>query len=182
MGKGKKKKPISPKKSIQSLQESRDGGQIALRGYTYQFLYACYLMLTNQNENTIFQLKYSVNRQNASFLADVLQNFLEAYLLDKDRYFKMVYDFPVANGNLKKILEGKLDEASLKYWKEVIEKIKESQTSWDWSQYNFEDFLSRLSFENLKKEIFEDEIEKALIQYHDISTDNLKLYVKKQCL
>lgn len=89
----------------------------------------------------------------------------------------MVYDFPVANGNLKKILEGKLDEASLKYWKEVIEKIKESQTSWDWSQYNFEDFLSRLSFENLKKEIFEDEIEKALIQYHDISTDNLKLYV-----
>lgn len=37
MGKGKKKKPISPKKSIQSLQESRDGGQIALRGYTYQF-------------------------------------------------------------------------------------------------------------------------------------------------
>lgn len=199
MGKGKKKKPISPKKSIQSLQESRDGGQIALRGYTYQFLYACYLMLTNQNESTIFQLegiedvdriekqdggqithiqlKYSVNRQNASFLADVLQNFLEAYLLDKDRYFKMVYDFPVANGNLKKILEGKLDEASLKYWKEVIEKIKESQTSWDWSQYNFEDFLSRLSFENLKKEIFEDEIEKALIQYHDISTDNLKLYV-----
>ena len=101
-------------------------------------------MLTNQNESTIFQLegiedvdriekqdggqithiqlKYSVNRQNASFLADVLQNFLEAYLLDKDRYFKMVYDFPVANGNLKKILEGKLDEASLKYWKEVIEK------------------------------------------------------------
>ena len=89
MGKGKKKKPISPKKSIQSLQESRDGGQIALRGYTYQFLYACYLMLTNQNESTIFQLegiedvdriekqdggqithiqlKYSVNRQNASF-------------------------------------------------------------------------------------------------------------------
>ena len=57
MGKGKKKKPISPKKSIQSLQESRDGGQIALRGYTYQFLYACYLMLTNQNENTIFQLE-----------------------------------------------------------------------------------------------------------------------------
>ena len=100
---------------------------------------------------THIQLKYSVNRQNASFLADVLQNFLEAYLLDKDRYFKMVYDFPVANGNLKKILEGKLDEASLKYWKEVIEKIKESQTSWDWSQYNFEDFLSRLSFENLKK-------------------------------
>ena len=138
MGKGKKKKPIPPKKNIQSLQGSRDGGQIALRGYTYQFLYACYLILTNQNENTIFQLegiedvdriekqdggqithiqlKYSVNRQNASFLYDVLQNFLEAYLLDKDRYFKMVYDFPVANGNLKKILENKLYEASLKYW------------------------------------------------------------------
>ena len=59
MGKGKKKKPISPKKSIQSLQESRDGGQIALRGYTYQFLYACYLMLTNQMRIQSFNLKAS---------------------------------------------------------------------------------------------------------------------------
>ena len=41
MGKGKKKKPISPKKSIQSLQESRDGGQIALRGYTYHVQHLC---------------------------------------------------------------------------------------------------------------------------------------------
>lgn len=34
-----------PKASIEELQESRNGGQIALRGYSYQFLYSCYLML-----------------------------------------------------------------------------------------------------------------------------------------
>lgn len=33
-----------PKASIEELQESRNGGQIALRGYSYQFLYSCYLI------------------------------------------------------------------------------------------------------------------------------------------
>lgn len=35
------KKPPVAKVSIQELCESRDGGQIALRGYSYQFLYSC---------------------------------------------------------------------------------------------------------------------------------------------
>lgn len=43
-----------PKASIEELQESRNGGQIALRGYSYQFLYSCYLMLSCKDENTVF--------------------------------------------------------------------------------------------------------------------------------
>lgn len=41
MGKGTKKKAkktVNPKLNIQELAASRDGGQIALRGYSYQFL------------------------------------------------------------------------------------------------------------------------------------------------
>ena len=38
--KKKSKKPIPPKANIQELNESRDGGQIALSGYSYQFLYS----------------------------------------------------------------------------------------------------------------------------------------------
>jgi len=109
-----------PKASIQDLQASRDGGQIALRGFTYQFLYSCYLILSEPDPNTVIhlegiedidqikyghssknithiQLKYSTKKQDASFLKDVLKSFLEAYLLDnKIRSFKLVYDFPVA--------------------------------------------------------------------------------------
>ena len=82
-----------PKASIEELQESRNGGQIALRGYSYQFLYSCYLMLSCKDENTVFnlegiedidkivstsdeqktmniQLKYSENKQDASFCFD----------------------------------------------------------------------------------------------------------------
>ena len=46
-----------PKASIEELQESRNGGQIALRGYSYQFLYSCYLMLSCKDENTVFNLE-----------------------------------------------------------------------------------------------------------------------------
>ena len=117
--KKKNKKVTAPKANIQELSISRDGGQIALRGYSYQFLYSCYLILSLSNPSNFFQLegiedidcimqkngsndithiqlKYSVNKQDASFLTDVLKNFLEAYLLDQNRFFKLVYDFPVA--------------------------------------------------------------------------------------
>ena len=134
--KKKNKKVTAPKANIQELSISRDGGQIALRGYSYQFLYSCYLILSSSNPSNFFQLegiedidcimqkngsndithiqlKYSVNKQDASFLTDVLKNFLEAYLLDQNRFFKLVYDFPVAKGNLSKIFASKLDEKSI---------------------------------------------------------------------
>lgn len=105
----KKKKRKSNKKTsvakvnIQELQESRDGGQIALKGYSYQFLYSCNLILS-ADANTTFtlegiedidsvkysddskiithiQLKYSTQRQDASFMDSVLKNYLEAYLM-----------------------------------------------------------------------------------------------------
>ena len=139
--KKKNKKITAPKANIQELSISRDGGQIALRGYSYQFLYSCYLILSSSNPSNFFQLegiedidcimqkngsndithiqlKYSVNKQDASFLTDVLKNFLEAYLLDQNRFFKLVYDFPVAKGHLSKMqisyLDGLLQQGNRK--------------------------------------------------------------------
>ena len=109
------KNPPVVRANLQELQDSRDGGQIALRGYSYQFLYSCNLILSS-DADTVFtlegiedidsvkysdgsktithiQLKYSTQRQDASFMDSVLKNYLEAYLLDKNRNFKLVYDF-----------------------------------------------------------------------------------------
>ena len=202
MGKGtnkKGKKIVASKANIQELNASRDGGQIALRGYSYQFLYSCYLILSSQSPNTSFQLegiedidcikeendssdithiqlKYSINKQNASFLFDVLKNFLEAYLLDSARKFQLVYDFPVAAGNLSKLLFSNLDEKSCAYWKHVISDIRQNNPSWNWSLYDFNQFISRLSFKKVEKSALAAAIEKALVQAYEITTDNISLF------
>ena len=159
MGKGSKKarkNTSSFKVSIQELKDSRNGGQVALRGYSYQFLYSCYLILSSSSSDISFQLegvedidfieqkdtnsnithiqlKYSTNKQNASFLSSVLKNFLETYLLDQNRYFKLVYDFPVAEGHLDKLIASNLDENSRAYWVNVISDIQKKLPSWNWS-------------------------------------------------
>ena len=189
--KKKNKKVTAPKANIQELSISRDGGQIALRGYSYQFLYSCYLILSSSNPSNFFQLegiedidcimqkngsndithiqlKYSVNKQDASFLTDVLKNFLEAYLLDQNRFFKLVYDFPVAKGHLSKIFASKLDEKSRTHWAGVISNIKKNNPSWNWSVYDFDKFISHLSFEKIEKSILATEIEKTLIRIYEI--------------
>ena len=202
MGKGKNKKGkkvAAPKANIQELNASRDGGQIALRGYSYQFLYSCYLILSSSSPNISFQLegiedidyikqendssdithiqlKYSINKQDASFLAGVLKNFLEAYLIDPARKFQLVYDFPVATGNLSKLFFSNLDEKSRIYWKQVISDIRWNNPSWNWSLYDFDQFISRLSFKKVEKSALAAAIEKALVQTYEITTDNISLF------
>lgn len=187
------------KASIEELQESRNGGQIALRGYSYQFLYSCYLMLSCKDENTVFnlegiedidkivstsdeqktmhiQLKYSENKQDASFMKSVLKNFLEAYLLDKNRALKLVYDFSVAKGHLSKLVNNILDSDELQYWKVTVDEIKNENPQWNWNQLDFDDFISKLSYENIKKAVLAERVEMALIENYDITTDNIKLF------
>ena len=192
------KKPPVAKVNFQELRESRDGGQIALRGYSYQFLYSCYLILSSDT-NTVFtlegiedidaikysdgnktithiQLKYSTQRQDASFMDSVLKNYLEAYLIDKNRHFKLVYDFSVAAGNLSKLFLGNLDKKSKEFWEAKIDNIKKETSLWNWSDFDFEDFIQRLSFKNIKKDALEKSIEDSLIKNFEINTDSISLF------
>ena len=193
-----KKKPPVAKVNIQELRESRDGGQIALRGYSYQFLYSCNLILSSDTNEvftlegvedidtikcsgdnkviTHIQLKYSTQRQDASFMDSVLKNYLEAYLIDKNRYFKLVYDFSVAAGNLRKLFSRNLDNTSREFWKTKIDTIKKETSFWNWSNFDFEDFIQRLSFENVEKNSLEKSIEESLIKNFGINTDNISLF------
>jgi hypothetical protein len=202
------KKSASPKATIQELVDSRDGGQIALRGFTYQFLYSCYLILSELGTGTVFnlegiedidiseykdaaqnithiQLKYSTQKQDASFLKDVLKNFLEAYLLDNTRNFKLIYDFSVAKGNLSKLFANDLDDKATSYWEGVIEQIKAGNSCWDWNNFVFQNFVAKLSFEKRAKNDLAHEIENKLIEAYDITTDNISIFansIKIRCL
>lgn len=98
---------------------------------------------------THIQLKFSTQRQDASFMDSVLKNYLEAYLIDKNRYFKLVYDFSVAAGNLSKLFSGNLDKNSKEFWKTKVDNIKKETSLWNWNNFDFEDFIRRISFENI---------------------------------
>lgn len=83
------------------------------------------IVSTSDEQKTMhIQLKYSENKQDASFMKSVLKNFLEAYLLDKNRAFKLVYDFSVAKGHLSKLVNNILDSDELQYWKATVDEIK----------------------------------------------------------
>ena len=106
----------------------------------------------------------------------VLKNYLEAYLIDKNRYFKLVYDFSVATGNLSKLFLGNLDKNSKEFWKTKINAIKKETPLWNWNDFDFEDFIKRLSFENVKKDFLEKSIEDLLIKNFEINTDSISLF------
>ncbi|MCY7008591.1 hypothetical protein OCK72_08060 [Fusobacterium simiae] len=193
------------KPTIKELQKSRTGGQIALKGFTYQFLYSCYLILSTMDKDTFFylegiedidkininnnihiQLKYSSQKQDASFLKDILKNYLEVYLLDKkNRNFKLVYDFSVAKGNLRKLFDSNLDTESKNYWIKVIKQIKEENPTWNWKEFSYDNFISKLSFEKVEKNTLSQKIEESLIKIHNITSDNISLFanaIKIFCL
>ena len=53
----KKAKGVAVNATLQELQASRVGGQVALKGYSYQFLYSCYLILSSSSQDVSFQLE-----------------------------------------------------------------------------------------------------------------------------
>ena len=193
------KKQISITKTIDEIQANRTGGQIALQGYSYQFLYSCYLIASSADDRTSFQLegmedidcieynvdrtsllhiqlKYSTQKQDASFMKSILKNFLEVYLLDQNRNFKLVYDFDVATGHLSKLIAGKLDATSVEHWQNVIAEIEQATAYWDWSKYSFDDFISKLSFEKVARSDLEQHILDVLAANYQITTDNVQLF------
>lgn len=170
MAKKKTKRTNKSRSTIQEVHESRTGGQIALSGYSYQFLYSCYLILSELDYNTTFtlegiedidkisceksesgaithlQLKYSMNKQDASFLKDILKNFLEVYLIDNNREFKLIYDFEVAKGKLSNLIEKGINNTDNDYWNQVIQNIRDDNPVWNWESFSYDDFISKLSF------------------------------------
>ncbi|AKB77827.1 hypothetical protein MSHOH_1344 [Methanosarcina horonobensis HB-1 = JCM 15518] len=211
MSKSKRKKgKVTSKNSydLTKVENSRDGGAVALTGFDYQCLYSCYTLLKFLRDETALirlegledidtyvlektkhiehiQVKYSENRQDASYLKSILKNFLEVYLHDisnNSRAFVLIYDFNIADGNFKKLVnrrdDEKLDNNAIEYWTNIIKQIQESTPYWNWERYRFGDFIRCLKFERVNRGSIKASIEPMLIERYDISTGNEILYAR----
>lgn len=159
------------KEEKSNLFDNRFGGSIAIRGFEFQFLYSCYSILQELNEqdlskkiglerledldiihkNEYVQLKTSSKNIDASFFTktNILKNFVELYKSDKTSNFKLVHNSNISNGYLKKLENKKIDKDTLEHW---AEKINELDTNLN---IDVRDFLSRISFEKTtEKELY----------------------------
>ncbi len=145
------------------LFDNRFGGSIAIRGFEFQFLYSCYSILLELNDqdlskkiglerledldiihkNEYVQLKTSLSNIDANFFIknNILKNFLDLYQADKTSKFKLVHNSSISNGYLKKIENKKIDNSTLDHW---VKKINELDSNLN---IDVRDFLSRISFE-----------------------------------
>lgn len=154
-----------------NLFDKRLGGSIAIRGFEFQFLYSCYSILTELNEddttkkiglerledldiiykNEYVQLKTSSNNIDANFFikTNILKNFLDLYQYDKSANFKLVHNSNISDGNLKKLQNKNIDKKALEHWAKKINELDRGLN------IDVKDFLSRISFEKItEKELY----------------------------
>ena len=58
----------------------------------------------------------------------------------------------------------------------MISDIRQDNPTWNWDLYDFNQFISRLSFKKIEKSVLTAAIEKALVQTYEITTDNISLF------
>lgn len=66
-----------------------------------------------------------------------------------------MYDFSVAKGHLSKLVNNISDSDELQYWKATVDEIKNENPQWNWNQLDFDDFISKVSYENIKKQYWQ---------------------------
>jgi len=210
MAKRKKKqtKKSIPRPTLTSIEKTRTGGAVSLTGFDYQCLYSCYTVLkhlVSETESVSFegvedidsyvfddtnqvkhiQVKYSGQKQNASFLKSILKNYLEVYLCtpsNPKRQFVLVYDFIISDGYFKRFVENncnnekKMDVKEVAYWTKVIDKIKDETPHWNWEFFSLNDFMSKIKFEYTEYQTLFDNISNLLVDKYSITTGNELLY------
>lgn len=184
-------------KTLLEIAASRTGGQNALMGYSYQQLYSSFLLLTkldkknrirfegiedidlldSDSENRLYiQLKFSKERQNANFMDGILKNFLEVYFIDRNSSFKLVYDFSVADGNLKKLFNNKFDGTAKNFWLKKIDSIC-IENRWKNTDIFPENFLNSIQFEFKPRKQLEQLLEQEIIRRCNLNTTIQNLYI-----
>ena len=146
--------PVNPisksiEESLTLLAEGRDGGAINFRGISFQLLYAIRTILNNfQGDvgvDTIIhpegledidvkrkdgaeyvQIKTSKNvfDANTFWSLQILQHFMEIYLIAPNARFRLVHNTTFAKGNLSAIGAKKISKEQVEFWRNKLNERK----------------------------------------------------------
>ncbi|MCD8501052.1 MAG: hypothetical protein LRY71_04420, partial [Bacillaceae bacterium] len=83
----------------------------------------------------------------------------------------------IAKGNLSKLIANKLDKTAIQFWTNKIDKIKEENPQWDWTNFYFQVFGKQLKFEKVTQNELEQKISCLMIDKYEISTGNEQLFI-----
>ena len=169
--------------ALSEIKEKRDGGAIAIRGFNFQFLYACYQILSTKDNNyTIrlegvedvdilhndeyIQVKSSKNSIDASFFNSkgVLKNYLEVYIKDRNSNFLFIHNSTIAKGHLESIEKKKFSKKSFEYWKKKIVSLD------DGKDVDIQDFLQRITFKKVDKEVLYKQCKQLLLEKFNLNS------------
>ena len=127
---------------IKNIELKRDGGSIAIRGFNFQYLYSCYILLTELSQdlpenkvrlegiddidilhtNEYVQVKTSKNSIDSSkfWKMNILLNNLEVYARNPNAKFKFVHNSVIAKGNVKGFESKKYSAEFIEYWQDKL--------------------------------------------------------------
>jgi hypothetical protein len=173
-------------KDLSKILEKRTGGAIAIKGFNFQFLYACFIILDELSKeniknsirlegiedidichkNEFIQLKSSKNAIDASkfWKMDVLKNYLEVYQIKPSCHFRFVHDTTIAKGNLKALETQQLKRETLEYWNAKIQQLPNIK------DINIQEFLQKITFKKVKKEQIFMRCKQLLVEKFDLNS------------
>lgn len=183
--KNKTKHNSKQKNKLENISKKRVGGSIAIKGFNFQFLYACYQILKELHDNNnhlirlegvedidiihhdeFIQVKSSKNPMDANnfWKMGILKNFLEAYIKNSGISLRVIHNTIITKGNLKGIEAKNINQQSLKYWSEKIRRLSGGD------EINIKNFLENIVIERVDEQDIYNKCKKLLLERFDLNS------------
>ncbi|QMW03481.1 dsDNA nuclease domain-containing protein [Spirosoma foliorum] len=184
--------------SVKLLADRRKGGEYNLHGIEYQLRYSICKALTvlEQSQQTmlrlegiedvdvlhqrgegslqLYQLKHTTSKIQANHFTKwgLLQNFLEAYLLEPSAEFILVTNQAPSDINVAAFQNSQFNEQIIAFWQNKIEEIRMTDkraTSWAWSNYNTNDFLNKIQLIIVSEQEIKAQTDRLIVNRFDVN-------------
>ena len=181
------------RKQNKNVIVSRDGGSIAIRGFNFQYLYSCYILLTELSQdlpenkvrlegvndidilhtNEYVQVKTSKNSIDSSkfWKMSILLNNLEVYAQNPNAKFKFVHNSVIAKGNVKGFESKKYSAEFIEYWQDKL------GSYYEYCDVDLKIFFQKITFEKTDKISLIAKCKKILLEKFELNNNTEEQYL-----
>jgi len=187
------KKSLTKTQNISTILSNRTGGAIAIKGFNFQFLYACYTVLNELTEdlpkssvrlegiedvdiihkNSYLQVKSSKNSITTSkfWSMGVIKNFLEIYQNDKNINFYFIHDSIIERGYLKNLETKNFSNDTLEYWSKKIDSLG------SFNNVDIKKFFEKINFIRVDKNQLYNKCKQLILKKFDLNNNTEEQYL-----